>query len=114
MKMLFQANKGTTTSNVTLRIKIGSTSTFASATTIATYTFTLASGFVTMQRNFSLAGGNINTAAPTSTLLTDIFATSSSLTAVTANPANTLYVFFSVQLGTSLDSVTFTMANISN
>jgi hypothetical protein len=114
MKMLFQANKGTTTSNVTLRIKIGSTSTFASATTIATYTFTLASGFVTMQRNFSLAGGNINTAAPTSTLLTDIFATSASLTAITANPANTLYVFFSVQLGTSLDSVTFTMANISN
>jgi hypothetical protein len=114
MKMLFQANKGTTTSNVTLRIKIGSTSTFASATTIATYTFTTTTGFVTMQRSFSLAGGNINTAAPTSTLLTDIFATSASLTAITANPANTLYVFFSVQLGTSLDSVTFTMANISN
>jgi hypothetical protein len=114
MKMFFQASKSVTTSNVTMRVKIGSTSTFASATTIATYTFTTTSGFVTMQRNFSLAGGNINTAAPTSTLLTDIFATSTSLTAVAANPANTLYVFFSLQLGTSGDSVNFTMANLSN
>lgn len=114
MKMLFQATKGATTSNVTMRVKIGSTSTFASATTIATYSFTTSTGFVTMQRSFSLAGGNINCAAPTSTLLTDIFATSAALTAIAANPANALYLFFSVQLGTAGDSVTFTMANIIN
>ena len=114
MKMFFQASKSVTTSNVTMRVKIGSTSTFASATTIATYTFLLANGFVTMQRSFSLAGGNINCAAPTATLLTDVFATSTSLTAIAANPANALYVFFSVQLGTSGDSVNFTMAYLSN
>lgn len=114
MKVLIQYTKPTTINTVALRIKINTSNTLTGATTIGTYTFSVANTFVTMQRNYSLYGGTINSLTFGASAITDIVASTVGYSSNTYNTANTLYLFGTVQLGNVADSVTFQMANITN
>lgn len=115
MKFLFEIGKSTTTVGVNIRIKINTSNTLTGATTIATYTVPLANTYALMKRNFILSGGslygyNFTNAAS----ITDEITSTISNNSTTYNTASTLYVFFTMQLGSTLDNATFLMANITN
>ena len=116
MKLLFKTTKTVTTTNATIRIKINTSNTLSGAVQIATYTFTSANLYTKLKRDFDLSGGNINGYSATSSAITDDATFSAAQSSNTYNPANTLYVFFTVQLGTALlnESITLNLANITN
>jgi hypothetical protein len=114
MKILYEVGKPTTIVASTLRVKINTSNTLTGATTVATYTMPLANTFALIQRNFLLSGGNLVGYSFTTTALTDIATAVTASTSTTYNPANTLYLFFTLQLGNTGDSTTFTMSNITN
>lgn len=116
MKLLFKTTKTVTTTNATIRIKINTSNTLSGAVQIATYTFTTANLYAKLKRDFDLSGGNINGYSATSSAITDDATFSAAQSSNTYNPANTLYVFFTVQLGTALltESITLNLANITN
>jgi hypothetical protein len=114
MKQLFKTTKGVTLSNVTMRVKINTSNTLSGATQIATYTFATTSTIALMQRTFDLSGGNLYGFGFASSQITDVIGISTGGSSTAYNPVNTLYVFFTLQLGNSSDSCTFNMANITN
>jgi hypothetical protein len=114
MKILYEVGKPTTIVATTLRIKINTSNTLTGATTVATYTMPLANTFALIQRNFLLSGGNLVGYSFTTTALTDIATATIASTSTAYNTANTLYLFFTLQLGNTGDSATFTMGNITN
>jgi hypothetical protein len=100
-------------SAATFRLKINTSNTLTGATLIAQNTLTTALFQGTGIRTFTLQGGNL-IAFPTQNSFTDFGVNSFSPVNTTYNTANTLYVFFTLQLATSSDSVTLTLANITN
>lgn len=92
--------------NATVRVKVGSTNVFSSATTIATYTIGSTILTATILRNsLPIRGNNIRPLTPTATLLTDVFASTSSPTNIAFNPTVDNYIFTSIQLGALADSI---------
>ena len=116
MKVLFDVYKTGTNSNFTMRLKINTTNSLSGATQIAIYTpvgSTVQSPI--MQRNFILIGGNLLSAVPfTFSTVTDIAGNGGAQGSTTYNTANTLYLFFTVQLGNVADSITPNLVNITN
>jgi hypothetical protein len=84
------------------------------ATSIGIYTFIIAQTFVVMQKFFDISGGNLYGFGFLNSNVSDAVGSTTVPSSTTYNPASTLYVFFTVQLGTSADSCTFNMANITN
>jgi hypothetical protein len=114
MKILYEVSKSVTLAATTLRIKINTTNSLSGATTIATYTFALANAYALIQRSFIISSGNLIGIAFNTSVLTDVAAVTTASSSTTYNPANTLYLFFTLQLGNTGDSTTFTMGNITN
>jgi hypothetical protein len=114
MKILYEVSKSATIVASTLRIKINTSNTLTGATTIATYTFALANAYALIQRSFIISSGNLVGIAFNTSVLTDVAAVTTASSSTTYNPANTLYLFFTLQLGNTADSTTFTMGNITN
>lgn len=114
MKLMFKLTKGATTSNVTIRLKINTTNSLTGATQIGIFTFTTANTFMKLVRTFDLQGGNLYGYNFASSLIDDAIATNTTGNSTTYNTANILYLFFTAQLGTSGDSVTPNLANITN
>ena len=95
-----------TLGNATVRVKVGSTNVFSSATTIATYTIGSTILTATILRNsLPIRGNNIRPLTPTVTLLTDVFASTSTPTNIAFNPSVDNYIFTSIQLGNVGDSI---------
>lgn len=113
MKMLFRCVKGTTTASVPMRIRINTSNTLAGSTIIATYTFTTTAAIATMSRVYSISGTTLYGFSFSSSQITDILGISTGESTTTYNPANPIYVFFTVFPGAG-DSITFEMANITN
>ena len=113
MKMLFRCVKGTTTASVPMRIRINTSNTLAGSTIIATYTFVTTATIATMSRVYSISGTTLYGFGFTSSQITDILSISTGESTTTYNPANPIYVFFTVFPGAG-DSITFEMANITN
>jgi nitrogen fixation protein len=97
----------------TFRLKINTSNTLTGATLIAQNTLTTVLFQGTGIRTFTLQGGNL-IGFPTQNSFTDFGINAFSPVNTTYNTANVLYVFFTLQLATSSDSVTLTLANITN
>ena len=104
--MAFTAEKTGTAGTATMRVKVGSTNVFSSATTIATYTISGTNLSATVVRNsLTIRSSNIRALAPTSSNLSDIVVTNAGFTNVAFNPAVDNYIFTSLQLTVGTDSV---------
>lgn len=114
MKILYEVSKSATISAPTFRVKINTTNSLSGATTIATYTFASANTYALIQRNFIISSGNLSGISFTASVLTDIASVTTVASSTSYNPANTLYLFFTLQLGNTADSTSFTMGNITN
>lgn len=114
MKVLFKATKPNT-SAATMRLRINTTNTLVGATQIAVFNFTIvANTYVLMSRTFDLQGGNLYGYNFSSSLVSDVFNTNTVGTSTAYNTANTLFLFFTVQSSTILDSVTPNLCNLNN
>jgi nitrogen fixation protein len=115
MKVLYGLNKGTTTSGASLRIRINTSNTLTGATLIGGFNVTATASATNFKRNFMLNGGNlygVNFAVTSS--VNDESNIGATYSNTTYNTANTLYLFFTIQLITSADSVTPNLFNITN
>ena len=114
LKVLFGANKTTSLGAYTLRLRVNTTNTISGAPTIATYTGSVSSQVNVMMRNYNLNGGNLYGLGGANSSLTDIVVSGSALGSNTLNPANTFYLFATVQLTNVLDSIIGNMFTIHN
>jgi nitrogen fixation protein len=114
MKVIYGANKATAISS-TMRIKINTSNTLTGAVTLAGMLSTSANASI-LKRNFMLNGGNLygmqfsvtNTITDEATVLTSTY------NSTAYNTANTLYLFFTIQITNTADSVTPNLFNITN
>ena len=67
-----------------------------------------------MMRNFNLNGGNLHGLPFGTSAITDITAVGGALSSTPLNPANTFYIFGTVQLANLLDSIVGNMLSIHN
>ena len=114
IKVLFGANKTTALGTFTIRLRVNTTNTLSGASTIAIYNGTATAQMDIMMRNFNLNGGNLYGLAPGSSSLTDILASGTGLASTSLNPANTFYIFATVQLTNASDSIIGNMLSIHN
>jgi len=114
MKAIFKCTKGVTTSNVTLRLKINTTNSLSGATQIAILSVTTALQFGKLKRDYDLFGGNLYGFNFTSSLASDDITSGTIGQSTSYNTANTLYFFWTIQLGTSGDSAIPNLANLTN
>jgi hypothetical protein len=114
IKVLYGANKTTTLLTYTLRLRINTTNTIVGAPTIAIYNGTATAQMNILTRSFNLNGGNLYGLSGSSSSLTDIVASGTGLASTTLNPANIFYIFATVQLASSSDSIIGNMLSISN
>lgn len=114
MKVLFKATKTATTSNVTMRLRINTTNSLSGSVQIAILTFTTANLYAKMKRDFDLRGGSLYGYSFASSIASDDTNVNTLASSTTYNTANTLYFFWTLQLGTSGDSVIPNLANLTN
>ena len=100
----FLAEKTGVVGTLTMRIKVGTTATFGSATTIATYTTGATELWCIMLRNsITLRGGNLRFLSGSRP--TDMTATSNAIGTLAFDPTIDNYLFTSLQLSNAGDSV---------
>jgi len=97
----------------TIRVRINTSNTLTGSTSIAQNTLTTFPFQGTGIRTFTLQGGNL-IGYPIQNAFTDFSNINFTALNTTYNTANTLYVFFTLTLVSSSDSVTLTLANITN
>lgn len=114
MKILFRLTKGITTSNVSLRLRVNTINSLSGATQVGVYNFLSSNTQSLFLRTFDLNGGNLYGFNFNSSAQNDFTSGATSPNSIAYNTANTLYFFFTVQLGTSSDSITPNLANITN
>jgi hypothetical protein len=101
----FLAEKTGTAGTCTIRVEVGTTNVFSSATLLASHASAAATLSIILQRSsITLRGGNIKTVFPNGNILTDIALFSSALSSITFNPAIDNYIFTSLQLSVGTDS----------
>ena len=114
LKVLFGVNKLNSLAGYTLRIRLNTTNTISGSTVIALYTGSSTPQLNIIMRNFNLNGGNLYGYLFSTSALTDIAATAGALSSTTLNPANTFYLFATVQLTGLTDSIIGNMFTIHN
>jgi hypothetical protein len=114
LKILYGANKTTSLGAYTLRLRVNTTNTLSGAPTIASYIGSVSSQVNVLMRNLHLNGGNLYGLGGSTSSLTDIVVSGSSLGSNALNPANTFYLFATVQLTNVLDSIVGNMFTIHN
>lgn len=100
----FFAEKTGTVGTVTMRVKVGTTATFGSATTIATYTTGVTEVFCVMNR-FSITLRSSLLRFLSGSRQTDASATSLAISTTSFNPTVDNYIFTSIQLSLGTESV---------
>jgi hypothetical protein len=112
MKVFVQTSKPLTLNAVSYRIKINTTNTLAGAVQVGSFTTINTLSYAPITRTYTLAGnnliGNFNNA------VSDLANTAGAIGSTAYNTANTLYVFFTVQLGNVADSATINLMTITN
>ena len=114
IKVLYGVNKTTALGTYALRIRVNTTNTISGAPTIALYSGTATAQVNVLQRNFNLNGGNLYGFPFTTSGMTDIAALGGALGSTTLNPANQFFIFATVILNNSGDSIIGNMFSISN
>ena len=114
MKVMFGANKAATAVGSTMRLRINTSNTLTGSVIVGVVFSTVASVTI-LKRNFMLNNGTLNglnfTLNNTPNDEANVLNTYSS---TSFNTANTLYLFFTLQLGNVVDSVTPNLFNITN
>ena len=114
IKLLFRATKPSTGA-ATMRIKINTTNTLVGATQIGLFNFTITTNtYALMTRTFDLQGGNLYGYNFSSSIISDLTAVNTASNSTAYNTANTLYLFFTLQLGNIADSATPNLCTITN
>jgi len=101
--------KSTATNTTFVRIKVNTTNTFATATTIATWQITGTNNFVKGQRDWQIASANIKGLGATFTASTfgyDYFGGTTTPSTTAFNPAADIFVFVSIENTASGNSTT--------
>jgi len=102
----FLVEKTGTVGTVTMRVKIGSTNVFSSASSIAMYTTGVTELFCIMLRSgITVRGGLLRFINGGSSRQTDATATSLAISTISFNPAVDNYIFTSLQLSLGTESV---------
>jgi len=90
---------------MTLRVKVNSTNDFATATNLGVYIAATSANAVVFERNPTISGGNIYISNNTSSILTDISASSSANTTFPFDTTLVNYLFISIQLSDTTTDV---------
>jgi hypothetical protein len=102
----FLAEKTGVAGTCTMKVKIGTTNVFSSATSIGVYITSATSLWCIFQRmSITLRGGVIKVANVNSGIQTDINASVTVVSSINFNPAVDNYIFTSLQLANATDSV---------
>jgi hypothetical protein len=113
-KLYYKVSKPITAFGVTMRVKVSTTNNLATATQMSILSLGTAATYGYIGRNNNLTGGIMYCYNVNSSVAFDIAATNTVGGSVPYNTSADLYVFFTIQLGSVLDSVTFQMAAITN
>jgi hypothetical protein len=112
MRVYMQTSKLSSIANVSYRIKINTTNTLLGAVQIGSFTTTFSLSYAPIQRTFTLTGntlsGNFNNA------VSDLANTAGAIGSTPYVTANTLYVFFTAQLGNAADVAIVSLMTITN
>lgn len=114
MNYVGRYTKATSVTTMTFRIRINTTNTLTGATQIMIYTFVAANTFITVSRTFDIFNGFISGYNVASSIQNDVTPTNTVGTSTAYNPANDLYMFFTVQLANVADSVRPNLNTLSN
>jgi len=98
----------------TIRIKINSTNTYGTATTIMTIGGTAAQTYIRGLRTFKINGGNLKGLLFTVNATSDIIASTVGFSTTAFDVTNIVYGFVSIELGNTADSVTIEDFLITN
>ena len=112
MKVFVQTSKPLTTNIVSYRIRINTTNTLAGAVQIGSFSTSNTLSYAPITRTFTLAGNNL--IGNFTNAVSDLANTTGTIGTTAYNTANTLYVFFTVQLGNIADSATIHLMTITN
>jgi hypothetical protein len=114
MKVMFIAHKATTAIGSTMRFRINTSNTLTGSVIVGV-SFTTVASVTTLKRNFMLNNGTLNGLNFTlNNTPNDEGNNLTSYSSTSFNTANTLYLFFTLQLGNIVDSVTPNLFNITN
>ena len=114
MKVMYIAHKATTAIGSTMRLRINTSNTLTGAVIVGVVFSTTASVTI-LKRNFMLNNNTLNGLNFTlNNTPNDEANTLTAYSSTSFNTANTLYLFFTLQLGNVADSVTPNLFNITN
>jgi hypothetical protein len=114
MKVMFIAHKATTAIGSTMRFRINTSNTLTGSVIVGV-SFTTVASVTILKRNFMLNNGTLNGLNFTlNNTPNDEGNTLTAYSSTSFNSANTLYLFFTLQLGNVADSVTPNLFNITN
>lgn len=113
MEVLFKITKSTN-AGITMRLKINTVNTLVGATQIAVFNTAIANTYAVMTRVYDLQVGNLYGYNFTSSIISDRINTNTIGNSTSYNTANTLYLFFTIQLGNIADSGIPNFCNITN
>ena len=115
MKILYRITKPSGTTGVDfILIHINTSNTLSGAVQVARLDTASAGQYYKMKRDFNLASGNLFAFNFNSSIANDDTSSNNQILSTSYNTANTLYVFFTIQLANAANSVTFRLANITN
>jgi hypothetical protein len=114
IRVLFGANKTTALGTFTLRLRVNTVNNIATAPTIGLMTASASGQALIMQRNYNLNGGNLYGLNFVTGNLTDIVASGAGLNSTTLNPANQFYIFGTITLSNTSDTIIGNMFSIQN
>jgi hypothetical protein len=114
MKVMYGAHKAATAVGSTMRLRINTSNTLTGSVIVGVVFSTVASVTI-LKRNFMLNNGTLNGLNFTlNNTPNDEANTLTAYSSTSFNTANTLYLFFTLQLGNIVDSVTPNLFNITN
>jgi hypothetical protein len=114
IRVLFGANKTTALGTFSLRLRVNTVNNIATAPTIGLMTASASGQALIMQRNYNLNGGNLYGLNFVTGNLTDIVASGAGLSTTTLNPANLFYIFGTITLSNTSDTIIGNMFSIQN
>jgi nitrogen fixation protein len=115
MKILYRITKPSGTTGVDfILIHINTSNTLSGAVQVARLDTASAGQYYKMKRDFHLASGNLFGFNFNSSIANDDTSSNNQILSTSYNTANTLYLFFTIQLANAANSVTFQLANITN
>jgi hypothetical protein len=114
IRVLFGANKTTALGSFSLRLRVNTVNNIATAPTIGLMTASASGQALIMQRNYNLNGGNLYGLNFVTGNLTDIVASGAGLNSTTLNPANLFYIFGTITLSNTSDTIIGNMFSIQN